>query len=281
MEPPLVDRASSAPLHQQISERLQRLIETGTFTEGDELPAEGDLAQYYDVSRSVVRQALSSLVSKGLIETQKGRPATVIATPQRLPARDVSRAGGLAEELRSQGKELVTTVISIERSSSPDFLQEKLFLQDCWEIHRLRLVEGQPIMYVINWVPQDLLPSLTVQDLQGRSLHGLLRETGAELEGGKRRISAVSAEEPVASHLEVAQGFPLLRVTGETRTSRKSVAEAFKLWHHPSFDLDINASTGLVADAKQVARIERALAELQDAVSSLHSNSPKLINRES
>ena len=279
MEPLLIDRALSVPLHQQVSEHLQHLIGAGTFADGDELPAEGDLAKHYDVSRSVVRQALSGLVAKGFIETQKGRPASVIATSRKRPVRDVSRAGGLAEELRGQGKNLVTAVISVHASSAPNFLQEKLFLQDCWEIHRLRLIEGQPIIYVINWVPQDLLPSLELEDIQGRSLHELIRETGVELEGGKRYMTAVAAEEPIASKLEVAAGSPLLQVTGETRTTRNSIAEGFKLWHHPSFDLEINASAGSVADSHQVKRIEQAFTELQDAVSSALPSRPKLIDR--
>ncbi|WP_312977524.1 GntR family transcriptional regulator [Corynebacterium sp.] len=275
-----IDRTRNSPLHQQVSDHIEELIESGTMVEGDELPAESELAKHYEVSRSVVRQALSRLVLKDLIETRKGRPAIVVGRPKRTPVRDVSRAGGLAEEIREQGKELLTRVLSFSSGEPSSFLRDKLFLQECWEIHRLRLIEDRPILYVINWVPKELLPNLKEEDIRQRSLHDVIRDTGVELEGGKRHITAVGAEDPVASQLDVSIGAPLLRVTGETRTTRNSIAEGFTLWHHPSFDLEINASTGPVTTSQKTRRIERAMEELNDAVSSVLSHQTRLVDRQ-
>ncbi|MGJ0183363.1 GntR family transcriptional regulator [Corynebacterium glyciniphilum] len=278
MAPSLIDRTRNTPLHQQVSDHIEGLIESRTMVEGDELPAESELAKHYEVSRSVVRQALSRLVLKDLIETRKGRPAIVVGRPKRNPVRDVSRAGGLAEEIRGQGKELITKVLSFSSSEPPLFLRDKLLLQECWEIHRLRMIEDDPILYVINWVPKDILPSLKNRDVQGRSLHDIIRDTGVELEGGKRHITAVSAEDPVAKQLNVSIGDPLLRVTGETRTTRNSIAEGFTLWHHPSFDLEINASTGPAAAGQKTRRIDRAMEELSKAVSSVLSHETRIVD---
>lgn len=267
MEHLAIDRSLPAPLYLQVSERLQQLINSGTFQIGDELPPEGDLAEHYQVSRSVVRQAMSSLVTKGMIETRKGRPAAVIAAAKQRSGRDVSKAGGLAEELEAQGKQLFTSVISIDEAPAPDFFQERLLLHDCWEIHRLRFVDDQPIMYVINWVPKSMLPHLSINQLQGESLHALIRQTGVTLTGGKRFMTAVKAEDFVAKALRVNEGDPLLQVTGETRTTRNYVAEGFKLWHHPSFELEINASANGDADDHHVQEIQASLLQLQDAIS--------------
>lgn len=275
MESPNIDRALSTPLHQQVAEHLKELISTGTIAEGDELPSEGDLAKYYAVSRSVVRQAMSGLVADRQVATRKGRPATVITSQTKRPVRNISRAGGLTEDLRGQGKELLTSVISVEERNAPSFLRKQLFLEDCWEIHRLRTIDGEPIVYVINWVPKDLLPFLTQDTLQGRSLHELIRDTGAELVGGKRYMTAVTASEFLASQLEVEAGSPLLKVAGETRTTRNKIAEGFELWHHPSFDFEINASTVAAGYGPDVERIELALADLNDAISSAFPNSHK------
>lgn len=267
MESPNIDRSRSAPLHQQVAEHLKHLISTGTIAEGDELPSEGDLSKYYEVSRSVVRQAMSGLVNDGQVETRKGRPATVLTSRARRPVRNISRAGGLTEDMRGQGKELFTSVLSVEEQNAPSFLRKHLFLHDCWEIHRIRTINGEPIIYVVNWVPKELLPFLSRDTLQGRSLHELINETGVELVGGKRYMTAVSATDFLATQLEVEAGSPLLKVTGETRTTRNKIAEGFELWHHPSFDFEINASTVTAGSGPDLDRIKLALADLNEAIS--------------
>lgn len=279
MEPIFIDRSASVALYQQVSDHIHQLIIRGTLSEGDELPAEGDLAKHYEVSRSVIRQALANLVAQGFIETQKGRPARIIATFRPRSSRDISRAGGLAEELQKQGKDLVTTALSITLGPPPVSLRDNLFLQDCWEIHRLRMVEGEPIMYVINWVPQNLLPSLTLEDVEHHSLHALIKETGVDLEGGKRQVSAVAVEDTIAENLGISPGSPVLQIVGETRTTLNNIAECFQLWHHPSFDLEINASTDQTPARGQLEKIEQALDDLQEAISGIFPHRPALIER--
>ena len=58
--------------YQRVAETLTRGIQAGTFQPGERLPGEIDLARSFDVSRSTIRQALSSLQHAGLIETWSG-----------------------------------------------------------------------------------------------------------------------------------------------------------------------------------------------------------------
>ena len=55
-----------------VAAELVRMIQSGTFQEGQRLPAERDLMQRYGVSRSAVREAIVSLANRGLIETRRG-----------------------------------------------------------------------------------------------------------------------------------------------------------------------------------------------------------------
>ncbi|MDU0348436.1 GntR family transcriptional regulator [Actinomyces sp. MRS3W] len=264
----IVDRASTVPLHHQVASHITSQIADGRLRKGDDLPAEGSLATFYGVSRSVVRQAMASLVAEGLVRTQRGRSAVVIGSEQSAVTRNVSHAGGLAEELRAQGKVLVTKVLNVERVAAPAGVRSLAFATDCWQTHRLRLVDDGPIMYVVNWIPCTVLPELTMRDLEGHSLHALIRATGRELSGGRRRIKAVLPPEFVLEPLGVSANEPVISVKGATFTTQGALAESFQLWHHPSFDLEINASapdsTG--AAEPEFARVEAALAELTQAV---------------
>ncbi|MEM8649609.1 MAG: FadR/GntR family transcriptional regulator [Pseudomonadota bacterium] len=55
-----------------ISLRLRRAIETGTFSDGDQLPTERELAENYSASRSTIRNALDMLENAGLLERKVG-----------------------------------------------------------------------------------------------------------------------------------------------------------------------------------------------------------------
>lgn len=64
-------------LFKQLSEDLENKIREGIFVEGDKLPSERKLAESYHISRNVVRQSLTVLREKGLIEIKPGKGAFV------------------------------------------------------------------------------------------------------------------------------------------------------------------------------------------------------------
>ncbi len=63
-----------------ISNRLKRAIETGTFSDGDQLPTERELAENYSASRSTVRNALNMLEEAGLLMRKVGSGTFVTYT---------------------------------------------------------------------------------------------------------------------------------------------------------------------------------------------------------
>ena len=62
----------------QIADHLGKLIMTGVLKPGERLPAERSLAERFKVSRTSIREALSELESKQLIERVQGRGSTVL-----------------------------------------------------------------------------------------------------------------------------------------------------------------------------------------------------------
>lgn len=59
-------------LYREIAQRLQEKIEAGVFPLGKRLPAERDLAEQFDVSRSSVREALIALEIQGYVDIRVG-----------------------------------------------------------------------------------------------------------------------------------------------------------------------------------------------------------------
>ena len=68
-----VDKASPVPFYYQLLQLLERAIAGGALAPGEKIPTEAALCERYDVSRTVVRQALSDLDRTGLVTRLKGR----------------------------------------------------------------------------------------------------------------------------------------------------------------------------------------------------------------
>ncbi len=61
-----------ATLVTRVAQQIEDLIIQGRLQAGDQLPPERELARQFGVSRTVVREAVSGLVAKSLLETRPG-----------------------------------------------------------------------------------------------------------------------------------------------------------------------------------------------------------------
>jgi GntR family transcriptional repressor for pyruvate dehydrogenase complex len=69
------------PLSSLVAERLAEKIVSGALRPGAQLPTEAELCKEYDVSRTVVREAVARLRSDGIIIPQQGRGMFVSEAP--------------------------------------------------------------------------------------------------------------------------------------------------------------------------------------------------------
>lgn len=65
------------PFGIQIADDIRMQISAGKLRPGDELPSESDLAEQFQVSQRVVRDALRTLNGEGIIATRQGKRAVV------------------------------------------------------------------------------------------------------------------------------------------------------------------------------------------------------------
>jgi len=86
----------SRSLANLLSEEFGQKIRQGLLHEGDKLPTESELVRSYDVSRTVVREALSKLQASGMVETRHGIGTFVLPTREgqgmRLSAHELSES---------------------------------------------------------------------------------------------------------------------------------------------------------------------------------------------
>lgn len=65
-------------LYEKVSDQIQDLIGSGELAAGDRLPNERTLADQFEVSRTVIREALKTLAVRGLVEVRPGQGTFVV-----------------------------------------------------------------------------------------------------------------------------------------------------------------------------------------------------------
>lgn len=224
-----LNKLGGVPLHQQLTQILSVAIQDGEFAAGQQLPSESRLQSLFAVSRSVVRQALATLTSVGLIERVKGSGATVVSSVRyhRLAQSQV----GLAAQLSGLGAETSTIVHSIKRLSKP----AEEFGRDATGqllIERIQSVDKMPIAFIQTWLPLPFFDGLGQTELENSSLHKIMNvRYGIVLAGGSRQVRAISSDASLSEKLKVDEGSPLLLLAGANTDSEGIVVEKFLTWH--------------------------------------------------
>lgn len=207
--PPLrVDRSSPVPLYHQVAEQLESAISDGTLVPGDRIANEIALADQLGLSRPTMRQAIQSLVDKGLLVRKRGVGTQVVQSPIR---RNVELTS-LNDDLARGGQDPHTTVLRCELGEASDAVAEELKLEPgskVWTVERLRLVSDQPLALMQNLIPASVL-DLAGVDLEETGLYELLRNSGIHIRVAHQRIGARPADTHEGKLLQQRKGTPLL-----------------------------------------------------------------------
>ena len=208
----LLTVAVLSPYYVHVREALRDRIERGVWKPGDQLPAEPDLCLAFDVSRTVVRQALQELRYSGLVVSEKGR-GTFVAQPK-IAENIFQKLTGFYEDMATRGRSPFSQVLKQEVMPANKKIAGHLHLElnaPVILIDRLRFVQSQPIVFVTTYIPYALCPGLLEEDLTRQSLYAVLEHKyGRIIAHGHRSLEAVQANEYEAHLLKVPIGAALL-----------------------------------------------------------------------
>lgn len=239
-----IDKASRVPFYAQLADLLERTIRDDGLAAGDRLPSEAQLCHRYDVSRTVVRQALAELESHGLIDRYKGRGSFV--APPKVDEHLAQTMTGLAEEVQARGQRLDNQIRVFELQEPSAHVAEMLDLQpgiSVVRLDRLRRVNGEPWVFTSTFLPADLCEGLLAFDMRHRSLYATLeQELGIVLERGRRTIEAALAGEEHGEQLGVHPGAPVLVLRSRGYAASGRIVEYFIAWHRGDrsrFDVEV------------------------------------------
>ncbi|KWH37304.1 GntR family transcriptional regulator [Burkholderia cepacia] len=213
MTSPNVVPLSAAPLYVQIKDTLRARILDGTYAPHSRMPSEHELCAAFGVSRITVRQALGDLQKEGLLFKLHGK-GTFVSKPKAF--QNVTSLQGFAEAMSSMGYEIVNQVRSVRTIKADRHLATKLNVPEgapLVEIHRVRLLNREPVSLEQTWVPEALGKRLAGADLATRDIFLVLEnDCGIPLGHADVSIDAILADDEIVDALQVEESSPVLRI---------------------------------------------------------------------
>jgi GntR family transcriptional regulator len=214
----------------QLKEALTEGIRSGRWKPGERLPSEPELCQSFDVSRTVVRQALQDLVYEGVVVREKGR-GTFVAEAKISSTSLVHSLIGFHQDMAERGFEPYSKVLEQVMMPATPQVARYLHLEELnpvIKLERLRFIHEDPIVLVTSYLPYEICPLAVTADFTRQSLYAFLAETYAiALSRGRRRIEATVANEELAELFRIEPGAPLLRMESVTFSEHDRPIEYF------------------------------------------------------
>ena len=255
-----IDRASPLPFYHQLKQIILSDISDRGLASGDRLPGDHELSARYDVSRTVVRQALSELETEGVIERIKGR-GTYVA-PQKTGERLVQSLTGLYEDVEARGSHLRSRVLRLEVVPADEHVARELHLDigaSVIVLERLRFVDDEPWALVVGHLPLDVAPGLLEEDLSQQSLYALLEQKyDVELRHGQRGVEASVASATQAGHLGIGEGDAVLVLRSTVYGRDERPVEMFVAYHRGDrsrFEVALTRSPAAQAPSQPLMRV--------------------------
>jgi len=214
LDTPVLDRDEQIPLWIQLRLVLRRQIDSGALPPGERLPSEAELCERFNVSRTVVREALGQLVTEGRVYKIKGK-GTFVAK-RKSEGEFVGTTMGLWEEMKSKGRQVRTQVLEQRLDSPSERIRVVLHLHEddlVLHLRRLYMVDEVPTILVSTYLPPALVPGLEKANLENRSLYETIRQRyGLVPFRAERWIEALLPSREDAALLDVSPRTPLLGI---------------------------------------------------------------------
>ncbi len=229
------------PQYKKLYETLRRHIVSGAYEEGSLLPSENELCAVHHTTRPTVRHALEALVQDGYITKKQGKGSIVRKPPQDIGILSIAATSTAISKSYLKTQILQKPQIRQWPQPFPFELSEAERDSGCVYLERLRFVNGQPVFYDINHLPNINLPRFTSRTFENKSLFDILRSHyQIEVKGGEQKLKALKANKTIGKLLNINEGDPVLYVERKLHTNR----EGFNIYSTIYFNSEKHAIFG-------------------------------------
>lgn len=229
-----LDPSGRIPLYHQLFVILRNRIYGGELSAGDLVPGEQDLCTEFDVSRITAKRALNELADAGLVIRERGKGTRVVKRPP--PPAITSSIEGWLENISLMGIATEARVLEFGYVPASEDIGSALHIEQGAEVQRavrVRILDGEPMSFLVTYVPQEIGRQYDRDDLNARPLLHLLERAGVEVASARQTISATVADPDVAAALSIHAGAPLIEVRRVVRDSSDRPVEYIRALYRP------------------------------------------------
>ena len=199
------------PLYQQLADRIAEQIRDGTHPPGAKIPSEHQLAREYRIGRPTVRQALDTLVRRGLLHKRRGAGTFVRESPREV---DLLSLAGTSSAFLKRGIQTESKILrplkrrTVRGQDGNPFEGKKPY-----SFTRLTVAEDLPVLIEAFYLDPDVFHGIDEIDMRGRSLSEVVEDRFyLRPVGGRQTFRIATLEDSLAKHLGVKKDTPLLQV---------------------------------------------------------------------
>lgn len=204
-------------IYQDIAADIREKIIAGVYETGELLPKQKELAEQYQTSRMTIQKAMELLKYEGLIQSIPGSGTYVKPIHASLSKLD-SRAdyySGTTKQFEGAGE--VTSKVLAFNVRFPNQLESEALMinpsSPVYDIHRLRLLDGEPLNLEYTIMPVEIIKGIT-EEVLAKSIYTHIEETlGLSIGVANRRIHADKPSLDDQQYLECAQDDPVLEIS--------------------------------------------------------------------
>ena len=227
-----LSEGSPLPIYYQVAYVLQHYLDSGIQEPGSRFFSEEFIASQLDVSRPTVNKAINILIKNGYLKRERGRNARIVA-PQMVPFVMMNKLLSYGQMLSRIGKQYDTVLIERSLEPPPPKVAAKMGLaedQQAVHLKRLRSVDGEPLMLVDSYLPENrFLGLMTVDEKQfGHDLYVIIdRLFGVSVAKANRELMATRMSLEAAKRLKVDLWEPCMKMIGSAYTADDELVEYF------------------------------------------------------
>ena len=214
------------PLYIAIANELRRRINQGTYTIGQKLPTETQLAEYFQVNRHTIRKAVALLKREGLLRVGQGRGTFVAGNPISYP---LAQAIDGEKFLENQGRKISFNLLQAVTITANLAVTENLGLtleEPVALIEYLTLADRQPISVSNSYFSLRRFPDILQHCYKIPSISLLLQQVySCNRLNKKMQISTIRVKPQDARLLELPLTDPILVTKSVNVDHQDSVIE--------------------------------------------------------
>ncbi len=208
---------ADATFHEQLLEKLRRLIRGGKYPAGSQFLTEREVAARFKTSRPTANKALNSLAAECLLEFRRGAGTFV---KEGALDYDLQQLVSFTEKAKAAGRKPGTKLIAFKRITADEAPREvRVALSATADepftyMERVRLADGKPVIFERRHVMASLGGPMTRAEASGSLYAFWTEKRGLKIIGATESIRAVNATKVQAAMLQVPLHSACLLVVG-------------------------------------------------------------------